>query len=67
MQNDYGQGLALNTDIAAVILGISPRTLRRLALNHEIGHHRVGKRGLIRFQMGDLTDYMKKTRVEVSA
>jgi excisionase family DNA binding protein len=46
---------------AAQILGISPRTVRRLAEHREIGHCRVG--GQLRFSDLDMTEFVMKTRV----
>lgn len=51
----------IGVDEAADRLGLSPRTIRRLAASHAIGHHKVGAH--YRFCDADLAEYMAKTRV----
>lgn len=45
-------------------LGISPRTVRRLAQSRVINHCRVG--GQVRFTDQDVTEYLKRTRVSAT-
>lgn len=48
---------------AATYLGISPSTMRRLALSGEVSHLRVGRRRLIKFRPQDLAAYERKVAV----
>lgn len=45
----------------ALLLGISPSTLRGMVNRKEIGHHRIG--GKIQFTDADIDDYLASTHV----
>ena len=48
---------------AAVMLGVSVVTLRRMVARGEIAFRRVGSRGgRIRFTVGDLNEYLERRR-----
>lgn len=53
-----------DVDSAAALLGVSPRTIRRLAAAREVAHYRVGQRPTIMFRREDLEDYLRRCRVE---
>ena len=43
--------------------GVSPRTVRRLAVSGAITHYRIGRRRLIRFRPEDVEEYLARMKV----
>lgn len=64
---DMAQSIALpskDARAAAEIIGVSPRTIRRWAERHDIGHFRCGKRLL--FSDQDISEFLMKSRISAS-
>ena len=51
----------LDANQTAILLGVSPRTVRRLVVAREIAHNRVG--GQIRIAREDADHYIRRTRI----
>jgi excisionase family DNA binding protein len=51
----------LDVDETAIYLGVSPRTVRRLAAKGAIASHRVGGT-LLRFSAADVDEYVQRVR-----
>jgi excisionase family DNA binding protein len=55
----------LDTNGAAAILGVSPRTLSRLVSSGAISHRKIGRQ--VRFAQDDISEYVDKCHVPIGS